>query len=98
MHFASPILRKSFLLIMYSHSKWSEVVEMTKTTTSQAMEVHWQLFLRYGLPQQVVSDNGPQFISEEFCSIHEIKWNQTYTLCPISSLIKWGCRTVCMNI
>ena len=45
--------------------KWPEVFEMTQTSTSQTIDVLRQLFARYGLPQ-VVSDNGPQFTSEEF--------------------------------
>ena len=66
--FAGPFLGKSFLLTVDSHSKWPEVFEMSQTSTSQTIHVLRQLFSRYGLPQQIVSDNGPQFISEEFAT------------------------------
>ena len=39
---------------------------MTQTTTTKTVELLRQLFASYGLPEQVVSDNGPQFVSEEF--------------------------------
>ena len=61
--FAGPFLGKSFLLTMDSHSKWLEVIEMTQTSTHHTICVLRQLFARYGLPQQIVSDNGPQFTS-----------------------------------
>ena len=39
---------------------------MTTTSASKTVEVLRDLFSRYGLPQVVVSDNGPQFVSKEF--------------------------------
>ena len=38
---------------------------MAQTTAAHTIEVLRQIFARYGLPQQLVSDNGPQFRSEE---------------------------------
>ena len=64
--FAGPFLGKSFLLAVDAHSKWGEVFEMTSTTTSKTIGILRQLFAAYGLPQQLVTDNGPQFTSEEF--------------------------------
>ena len=61
--FAGPFLGKSFILTMDSHSKWLEVIEMTQTSTHHTICVLQQLFARYGLPQQIVLDNGPQFTS-----------------------------------
>ena len=37
------------------------------TTASKTIEALSEIFSRNGLPQQIVSDNGPQFISKEFC-------------------------------
>lgn len=37
---------------------------MATTTASKMIEVLRQLFAAYGLPQQIVTDNGPQFVSE----------------------------------
>ena len=39
---------------------------MKKTTTEATICELRQLFSCYCLPEQVVSDNGPQFVSEEF--------------------------------
>ncbi len=55
-----------YFLIIDAHSKWGEVFQMTQTIATKTVEVLRQLFSSYGLPEQVVSDNGPQFVSEEF--------------------------------
>ena len=42
---------------------------MPSTSTAKTIEVLQQLFSRYGLPEHLVSDNGPQFRSEEFAEL-----------------------------
>ena len=64
--FAGPFLGSMFLIIVDSYSKWPIVKQMRKTTSSQTIEVLRTVFSDWGLPTQIVSDNGPQFISEEF--------------------------------
>ena len=49
---------------------------MSTTTTAQTVAVLRQMFAVNGLPEQLVSDNGPQFVSEEFasfCKFNRIK-------------------------
>ncbi|CAB4009321.1 Transposon Tf2-9 poly [Paramuricea clavata] len=54
-------------LIVDVHSKWREVIIMhSKTTTSKTVEALQTVFARNGLPELLVSDNGPQFTAEEF--------------------------------
>ena len=43
------------------HSKLPEVVTVPFTTSQHTINVLMMLFSRYGLPEQIVSDNGPQF-------------------------------------
>ena len=64
--FAGPILGSMFLVLVDSHSKWMEVEPMETTTTERTVKVLRALFVRYGLPKSLVSDNGPQFVSKEF--------------------------------
>ena len=66
--FAGPVFGSSFLIVVDAHSKWPEVQEMKSTTAAKTIEVLRQMFARYGLPEQLVSDNGPQFIAEEFAT------------------------------
>lgn len=48
-----------FLIVMDTYSKWLEVIPLK----------HWRCseFVRYGLPQVLVSDNGPEFTAH---SVH----------------------------
>ena len=55
-----------FLLCVDAHSKWPEVVWMKSTTTKATIVELRKIFATYGIPQQLVSDNGPQFRSSEF--------------------------------
>ena len=64
--FTGPFLGRNFLLIVDAHSKWPEVIEMRTTSATQTIQELRQIFAAYGLPRQMVSDNGPQFCSEEF--------------------------------
>ena len=64
--FAGPFQGSMFLVVVDSHSKWLEVIPMTSATTGKTLEVLGVLFAAHGLPEQLVSDNGPQFSSAEF--------------------------------
>ena len=64
--FAGPFLDRHFLVVVDAHSKWPEVFEIQSTSTAKTIAVLRHLFAAYGLPEQVVSDNGPQFTAEEF--------------------------------
>ena len=65
--YAGPFLGKMFFVVVDAHSKWPEVAIMsTSSTTLKTIDILRSLFARYGLPEQLVSDNGPQFTSNEF--------------------------------
>ena len=66
--FAGPFQGRTYLLVTDAHSKWPEIVEMRSTTADRTIEELRKMFSSYGLPEQIVSDNGPQFVAEEFAS------------------------------
>ena len=55
-----------FFIAVDAYSKWPEVIEMAQVITSKTVDILRYLFSCYGLSEQIVSDNGPQFISSEF--------------------------------
>ena len=64
--FAGPFQGKMFFIMVDAHSKWPEVMTMSSTTTQHTIDALTAVFARYGLPDQLVFDNGPQFTSCEF--------------------------------
>ena len=58
---------KMFLIVVDSHSKWFEVEIMPSITSEATIAKLRDIFARYGIPQQLVIDNGSQFTPEEFC-------------------------------
>ena len=53
---------------MLIRSKWTEVIEMKSTTAAATTTQLRQLFSTYGLPEQVITNDGPQFSAGEFSS------------------------------
>lgn len=64
--FAGPVEGSMFLLEVDAHSKWPEIHEMSSTTVAKTIEVLRNIFASYGLPEQIVTDNGPQFTVTDF--------------------------------
>ena len=69
--FAGLFLGKMFFVVVDAHSKWPEVFDMKSTTAQYMIEILRSLFSSHGLPVQLVSDNGPQFIATEFARFLE---------------------------
>ena len=70
---------KDYLLTVDYYSKWVEVGLLRDSTVSS--EVITQLksmFARYGIPSELISDNGPQFASRKFREFAE-SWEFKHT-------------------
>jgi len=61
-----------YLLVIDAHSKWPEIIEMKSTTATKTIDEMRKLFASHGLPEQLVSDNGPQFLSDEFATFSKM--------------------------
>ena len=55
-----------FLVLIDRHSKWIKVQNMTSIIAGHTIDGLRLIFAQHGLPEEVVSDNGPQFVSNEF--------------------------------
>ena len=64
--FAGPFQGHTFLVIVDAHSKWVEVILMSSTTSRSTILELKKVFAAYGIPEHLISDNGPQFVSTEF--------------------------------
>ena len=76
---AGPFLGKYFFVLINAYSKCLEVHIVNSTSSEVTIQKLQQIFFTHGLPEQIVSDNGPVFTSHEFknymkqCGIHHIR-------------------------
>ena len=59
---------KTYLLVVDYFSKYIEATQLHTTTSTQTIRFLRDIFARHGIPEEFVSDNGPQFASDEFAS------------------------------
>lgn len=64
--FAGPFLGHMFLILIDAHSKWVDVHIMNTITSDATIEKLQGSFAIHGLPDTLVTDNGPSFKSECF--------------------------------
>lgn len=69
--FAGPLEGRMLLVVVDAHSKWPEAIVMQETSTERTIDELRLIFSRFGLLQQLVSDNGPQLVSKEFKAFME---------------------------
>ncbi len=56
------------LVVSDYYSNFIEVEHLHRATTSTVSKALKVMFARYGIPDVLVSDNGPQFASDEFAT------------------------------
>ena len=86
--FAGPYKDKMWLLVIDAYSKWPEIHSMESTTAETTIKHLRQIFATHGLPRQIISDNGPQFVSatfQKFCEARGIQHTKTAPYSPRSN-------------
>lgn len=58
--------RNNYLVVSDYYSRFLEILHLPSTTSGQVVQKLKSTFARFGIPDTVVSDNGPQFSSSEF--------------------------------
>lgn len=58
--------KHAYLVVSDYFSRFLEILHMPTTTTSEVVLKLKALFARFGCPDEIVSDNGRQFVSSEF--------------------------------
>jgi hypothetical protein len=67
-----------YLLIADYHSKFFEYALLPNTKSKTVITYMKSIFSRQGIPEEVVSDNGPQYSSDEFATFAR-KWEFKHT-------------------
>ena len=76
---------ESLLVVVDYYSRFFEVEIMRSTTSKKVIEVMTPMFTRYGYPHSLKSDNGSQFVSDEFetfLSEYGVEHKRSPTLWP----------------
>ena len=55
-----------YLLIVDYFSKWPEISKLDNLSAKNVISYMKSQISRYGIPDELISDNGPQFACEEF--------------------------------
>lgn len=66
MDFCGPVHNSMWLIVVDALTKWPGAIKMSSTTSGATIQKLDALFATHGFPEQIVSDNGPQFASKEF--------------------------------
>ena len=64
--FCGPIFGQMYLVIIDAFSKWVDIKHMRNITAVSTIKACKEYFSTWGLPESIVSDNGPAFIADSF--------------------------------
>ena len=63
---AAPLSQRCLVVVHDVHSKWPDIAATSSVTSFAIIQILKELFSRWGIPEVLQSDNGPQFVSYEF--------------------------------
>ncbi|XP_065318806.1 uncharacterized protein LOC135926803 [Gordionus sp. m RMFG-2023] len=99
--FAGPLDGFYWLVGIDAYSKWIEIDRIKDTTSKNLINRLEKWLTRYGVPRQIVTDNGPQFISNEFykwCKNKNIQHIKTTLYHPRSNGLVERCIQTIKNL
>ena len=70
----------TYIIVIDYFSRYPEVIKLKGTTSGHVIEALKAVFSRHGIPETVVSDNGPQYSSQEFTD-----FARQYDFCHLTS-------------
>jgi hypothetical protein len=83
--YAGPFLGHDFLVVIDAHSDFPFVIPVRDISATETVNALYTIFSEHGLQEQIVSDNGGQFVSasfDKFCQSHGISHIRTSAYHP----------------
>ncbi|RXN12286.1 Transposon Ty3-I Gag-Pol poly [Labeo rohita] len=62
---------KTYLIVTDYYSRWLEILSLPKASSEGVIQKLVIILARFGIPEQIVTDNGPQFRSQVFADFTE---------------------------
>ena len=88
---------KAYLLSVDYYSKWIIVIKLDYTRSRDIIETVDKQFANFGVPEEVISDNGPQFTCADFLRLADTLGFRHETSSPgypsSNSQAKWSIQT-----
>ena len=75
----------TYVLVVDYFSRYIEIARLNRTTTSEVVIHLKSIFARHGIPETLISDNGPQYASREFAEFtkdYEFKYSTSRPYFP----------------
>ncbi|KAJ8361977.1 hypothetical protein AAFF_G00407490 [Aldrovandia affinis] len=101
---AAPAHQKYLIVVTDLYSKWPEVIATSNVTTATVITGLSDLFTRWGQPQVIMTDNGPQFQADFTCYLEKkgISHQKTPLYHPLANagverfnkVLKYGLRAL----
>jgi len=63
--------KSTYVLVVDYYSRWIEVAKLNKLTSQEVIDHTRSMFARHGIPEIVVSDNGPQYSADLYAKFAE---------------------------
>ena len=87
--------KATYLLVVDYYSRFIEIAKLSKTTSQGVIDHLKSIFARQGIPQEVVSDNGPQYASslfKEFSDQYGFHHNTSSPILIVANLTHCWCQ------
>ena len=81
--YAGPIEGKMLLLLVDAHSKWIDAHVTSSSSSEVTIRKLTQSFATHGVPEILVSDNGPNLVSNEMEAFFDKERRETRSINPI---------------